>query len=162
MKKPQLYIKNDKGRYEPYVEEKKEDYNTLYTKRGNKYEPFALRFNDDYLTDGVYVVRRHFRGSARSLANAEHLSDVFCLEQVSKNYRITTDQMASLEDYTDFCIEQLRKSQAKAAANNFGMSEWDKVQNIIGNVFNFSTILKEKIEKEKSIVRDTKDDTPQF
>lgn len=63
MKKPQLYVKNEKGRYEPYVEEKKDDGGTLYIKRGNKYEPFALRFNDDYLTDGVYVVRRHFRST---------------------------------------------------------------------------------------------------
>lgn len=161
MKKPQLYIKNEKGRYEPYVEEKKDDMGTLYIKRGNKYEPFALRFNDDYLCDGVYVVRRHFRGSARSIASAEYLSDVFCLEQTSRNYRITTDQMASLEDYADFCMDQLRKAQAKIGGN-FGMSEYDKAMNIIGSVFKFSNILKEKIEKEKSIVRDTKDDIPQF
>lgn len=162
MKKPQLYIKNEKGRYEPYVEEKKDDSGTLYIKRGNKYEPFALRLNDDYLCDGVFVVRRHHSGSARSIASAEYLSDVFCLEQASKNYRITIDQMASLEDYADFCMDQLRKAQAKIGGGNFGISEQDKVMNIIGSVFKFSNILKEKIENEKTIVRDTKDDTPQF
>ena len=162
MKKPQLYVKNAKGRYEPYVEEKRTDENTIYIKRNNRFEPVSLRLNDDCIGEGVYVVRRRINGASYSMAHCDYISDVFCLEKVSNNYRITTEQVASLEDYAEFCIQELQKFEKRRAEEHIGTSPYERVQNIVGNVFKFSNILKEKIDREKSNKRDGADATPPF
>lgn len=43
MKKQQLYIKNDKGRYVPYEPPKVNVSETLFLKVGNKYVPYGRR-----------------------------------------------------------------------------------------------------------------------
>lgn len=68
-KKPQLYIKNEKGRYEPYKEPEIVDRN-VYKKVGNKYEPIGIRFGDNYLNDGLWLVKS--KESSREIASIEH------------------------------------------------------------------------------------------
>ena len=51
-KKLQLYIKNEKGRYEPYKEPEERDSN-VYKKVGNRYEPI----DDNWLNDGLWLVK---------------------------------------------------------------------------------------------------------
>ncbi|MBQ4009141.1 MAG: hypothetical protein II604_00385 [Bacteroidales bacterium] len=156
-KKPQLYIKNEKGRYVPYTPPKPEISDTLYRKIGKKYYPAALSFGDhfDSLSDGIYVIREDGRGHLRSLANAEYIQEVFVIDKVSGNYRITAEQYASLEDYEEFAYRELQKFKNDRAS--IGISECEKIQCIIGSVFKFSAILKEKMEKEKTHRRNPSD-----
>ena len=162
-KKPQLYIKNEKGRYEPYTPPKPQLSDTLYRKIGNKYYPASLSFGEhyDHLSDGVYVVREDGRGHLRSLANAEYIQEVFVIDKVSGNYRITTEQYASLEDYEEFAYQELLKFERERAS--IGISKCERIQCVVGSVFKFSAILKERMEKEHTQKRSPLDsEKPSF
>ena len=62
MNAPKLYVKNEKGRYEPYQEPVPPFDNVLYRKvvRGKKvmYEPQSMRIVN-CLDEGVWVVTKH-------------------------------------------------------------------------------------------------------
>lgn len=161
-KKQQLYIKNDKGRYEPYEPPKVKVSDNLYVKVGRKYVPYGRRLNEDYLTDGVYVVRCDKQCGMRSIAAVGHLEECYRIDKVSNNYRITTEQLASLEDYSDFALEELRKHKSGRCENGYGISTAEEVACIIGSVFKFSDILKKRIEEEKTEKRSHIDTEPKF
>lgn len=153
MKKQQLYIKNEKGRYEPYEPKELGDGN-VYRKVGNKYVPFGVIMHDkDWLQGGVFVVRSDKEHGMRSYAESEYLQECFRIEKVSNNYRITAEQLASLEDYVDFCYTELRKFENERHSKGIGISYEEKIQVVVGSVFKFSDILKERIAKEQTHVR---------
>lgn len=60
MHRPVLYTKNAKGRYEVYKEPKAEDPN-VYKRVGNKYVPIGIKTEDNWLTDGLWLVRHKGR-----------------------------------------------------------------------------------------------------
>lgn len=157
-KKQQLYIKNEKGRYEPYKPKEIGDKN-VYRKIGNKYVPFAVVTKDeDWFQGGVFVVRSDKRYGTRSIADSEYLQECFRVDRIGNNYRILADQLASLEDYADFCAEELRKYKLERIDEyGYGMSTQEEIMCVVGSVFKFSDILKEKIEKEKTQKRDGSD-----
>lgn len=157
-KRQQLYIKNDKGRYVPY-EPKALGEKNVYRKIGNKYVPFAVvTKEEDWFQGGVFVVRSDKKYGTRSIADSEYLQEVFHIDKIGNNYRILADQLASLEDYADFCAEELRKYKLERIdEHGYGMSTQEEIMCVVGSVFKFSDILKEKIEKEKSQVRQSGD-----
>lgn len=156
--KKQLYIKNEKGRYEPYKPKELGDKN-VYKKVGNKYIPFAVCLNrdEDWLQSGVFVVRSDKEHGMRSWADSEYLQECFHIDKVSDNYRITAEQLASLQDYTDYCYNELKKFENERREKGVGISYEEKMQVVVGSVFKFSAILKEKIEKEKTHKRNPSD-----
>lgn len=151
MKKQQLYIKNEKGRYEPYKPKELGDKN-VYKKVGNKYIPFAVCLNrdEDWLQSGVFVVRSDKEHGMRSWADSEYLQECFRIDKISNNYRITTEQLACLEDYADYCLQELRKHEKMRNEGGYGMSPMERVECIVGSVFKYSGILRDKIDKELS------------
>lgn len=161
-KKQQLYIKNNKGRYEPYEPPKVNVADTLFLKVGNRYIPYGTKLNTDYLTDGVYVVRSDKQGGMRSFASVGYLEECYRIDKVSRNHRITTEQLASLEDYSDFALEELRKLKIERLDRSYGLSTAEEVACIIGSVFKFSDILKKRIEEEKTEKRAYIDTEPKF
>ncbi|MBQ5478141.1 MAG: hypothetical protein IIT64_10130 [Bacteroidaceae bacterium] len=161
-KKQQLYIKNSKGRYEPYEPPKVNVSDNLYVKVGRKYVPYGRRLNEDYLTDGVYVVRCDKQCGMRSIAAVGHLEECYRIDKVSNNYRITTEQLASLEDYFEFALGELRKLKSERNGSGYGLSTAEEVACVIGSVFKFSEILKKRIEEEKTEKRANIDTEPTF
>lgn len=161
-KKQQLYIKNSKGRYEPYEPPKVNVADTLFLKVGNRYIPYGKKLDMDYLTDGVYVVRCDKQCGMRSISSVGYLEECYRIDKVSNNYRITTEQMASLEDYADYACEELRKFRADRCTGGYGLSTADEVACVIGSVFKFSDILKKRIEGEKTEKRSHIDTEPKF
>lgn len=155
-KKPQLYIKNEKGRYEPYKPDDA-DFGTCYRKVGKKYVPFATVYHEDWLNDGVFVVRADTRGKLMSMSDATYLQDCFLVEKVGRNYRITADQLASLQDYADFCYKELEKYKKERNESGWGISYFEQVQAVVGAVFKFSDILRKRMEEEKTQQRSVED-----
>lgn len=161
-KKQQLYIKNEKGRYEPYEPPKVNVSDNLYVKVGRKYVPYGRRLNENYLTDGVYVVRCDKQCGMRSISSVGYLEECYRIDKVSNNYRITTEQMASLEDYSDYVWKELQKLRSEKHTNGYGLSTADEIACIVGSVFKFSEILKKRIEEEKTEKRAHIDTEPKF
>lgn len=162
-KKQQLYIKNEKGRYEPYKPKEIGDKN-VYRKIGNKYVPFAVCLNrdEDWLQSGVFVVRSDKEHGMRSWADSEYLQECFHIDKVSDNYRITAEQLASLQDYTDYCYNELKKFENERREKGIGISYEEKMQVVVGSVFKFSAILKERMEKEHTQKRSPLDSERPF
>lgn len=157
-KKPQLYIKNEKGRYEPYKPKEIGDKN-VYRKIGNKYVPFAVVTKDeDWFQGGVFVVRSDKHYSHRSIADSEYLQECFRIDKIGNNYRILADQLASLQDYRDFASKELQKFRNERYSDGYGLSTEEEICCVVGSVFKFSQILKENIEKEKTQKRSPSDD----
>jgi hypothetical protein len=161
-KKQQLYIKNNKGRYEPYEPPKLNVSDNLYLRVGKRYVPYARRINEDYLTDGVYVVRCHKRGGLRSIAEVGYLEECYRIDKMSNNYRITTEQMASLQDYSEFAYMKLIELRTERKESGYGLSTAEEIDCVIGSVFKFSDILKKRIEEEKTEKRAHIDTEPTF
>lgn len=162
MKKQQLYIKNEKGRYKPYEPPKVNVSETLFLKVGKKYVPYGRRLDEDYLTDGVYVVRSDKSGGMRGFSTEGYLEECYRIDKVSKNHRITTEQLASLEDYSDFASNELQKFRMERHTEGYGLSTVEEVACVIGSVFKFSEMLKERIKEDGTEVRQPNDMTPRF
>lgn len=93
MKKPQLYVKNERGRYEPYELPKPDISSTAYRKINGKYEPVGLFYSRDMLTEGVWVVH-HKHG----YCNGEYLKNKFLLEKVSNLQYPTIAELGGMEN----------------------------------------------------------------
>lgn len=94
MKQPQLYIKNDKGRYVPYVEPQQERDNKLYRKEGNRYVPCSMLMTDD-LPEGVWVVTKHPGG--RSITNGKYLYERYGCYKASDIQDVPLATLGGLE-----------------------------------------------------------------
>lgn len=68
MKKQQLYIKNDKGRYEPYKEPLREDVNVYVKDNNGKYRAIGL-YGRDWIGEGLWLVT-----DASKIAAAEDIN----------------------------------------------------------------------------------------
>lgn len=104
MKQPQLYIKNEKGRYEPYKLPEPDVSDTAYRKINGKYEPVGLFHRHDYLSEGVWVVT-----SDRTFCNGKYLKDKYRIDKVSDLQYPTIAAMGGIES----AIEQAWREHDK-------------------------------------------------
>lgn len=132
--KPQLYIKNDKGRYEPYKEPAVVDH-SVYRKFGNKYEPMGMIVNEDYLTEGVWVVYNN------GYCNGKYLRNRYEIEKASElQYpKIPLATLGGLQKAIDTAIEELYPWKQERYKTT-GVSEYDCYQFVATRVIE---ILKE-------------------
>ena len=128
MKLPKLYIKNDKGRYEPYTIPEHDIDNTMYRRINGKYVPVSM-FASDHLTDGVWVVTS--RPSVRSLTNGTYLRESFKLDKVADLERFPMTKIASMKQCVDHILWNERFSID-------GKSAHDIVSEIVGMVYKYN------------------------
>ncbi len=133
----QLYIKDEKGRYEPYVPEKLEEDNKLYRKINGKYIPYDMQLRYDTLSEGVWVVTRE--KSSIGISNAKYLRELFRLEKCSDLDYAPISKLGGLEKCALHVVEEMRLMNTSCMTNH------DFVRAIIGKVFEyFETKNKEK------------------
>lgn len=108
MNKPQLYIKNDKGRYEPYKLPEPDISDTVYRKINGKYEPVGIFCHRDYLTEGVWVVY-HKHG----YCNGKYLKNKFTLEKVSDLHFPTIADMGGMESAIEQAWRELESYKSE-------------------------------------------------
>ena len=128
MKLPKLYIKNDKGRYEPYTIPEHDIDNTMYRRINGKYVPVSM-FASDNLTDGVWVVTS--RPSVRSLTNGTYLRESFKLDKVADLQRFPMTKIASMKQCVDHILYNERFSID-------GKSVHDIVAEVVGMVYKYN------------------------
>ena len=136
MKKPQLYIKNDKGRYEPYTLPEPEVDNKLYRKINGKYYPWEMDLRNDHLSEGVWVIVRH--KSCTSFTSGKYLREQFMLEKASDIKEVSLAELGSLEKLTREVLDALPSDYRNRTTN-------DLVHLIVGKVYELGKI-KEKCE----------------
>ena len=99
MEKKQLYIKNEKGRYEPYREPEPPYDNCLYRKVGKKYEPTSMCVTRD-LEEGVWVVTKHVYG--KSVSSGMYLRDCFMCQKASDIQEVSLAELGGLDKLADW------------------------------------------------------------
>ena len=104
MKKPQLYIKNEKGRYEPYVEPVADDSNVLYRREGKKYVAHSMTIPMDVLNEGIWVVTKN-RHSIR-YATADYLRKVFKCERVSDLKDVSVAELGGMDKLAGYLFDR--------------------------------------------------------
>jgi hypothetical protein len=138
--KQQLYIKNDKGRFEPYKEPTVVD-NSVYRKFGNKYEPMGRIVNEDYLTEGVWVVYNN------GYTNGKYLRNRYELEKASdlQYPEMPLATLGGLQKAIDTAIHELY-SWKQERYKTTGVSEYDCYEFVVMRVME---ILKENSNGNK-------------
>ena len=103
MEKPKLYVKNEKGRYEPYREPEPPYNNVLYrkVKRGNKilYEPQSM-CSDKGLEEGVWVVVKNTYG--KSYTSGKYLNDCFMCLKASDIQDVSLAKLGGMEKLANY------------------------------------------------------------
>lgn len=127
--KQQLYIKNEKGRYEPYKPEEPEEDNKLYRKINGKYYPFEMEFRHDTLSEGVWVVTRD--KSCTGIHNGKYLREQFMIEKCSELDYTPISKLGGLEKCASHVIREMMLMNATAMTNH------DFVRAVIGKVFEY-------------------------
>lgn len=135
MSKPQLYIKNEKGRYEPYKLPEPDVSETAYKKINGKYEPIGRFYSRDFLTEGVWVVY-----CDNAYCNGKYLKDKFRLEKVSDLQYPSIAELGGLEAAIHQAWEELLPYK-KNALSTTGYSEYDGYHFMVKRTLE---ILKEK------------------
>jgi hypothetical protein len=135
MSKPQLYIKNEKGRYEPYKLPEPDVSETAYKKINGKYEPIGRFYDRDFLTEGVWVVY-----CDNAYCNGKYLKDKFRLEKVSDLQYPSIAELGGLEAAIHQAFEELLPYKNNALRTT-GYSEYDGYRFMVKRTLE---ILKEK------------------
>lgn len=126
MSKPQLYIKNEKGRYEPYNLPEPEVDNKLYRKINGKYYPWEMDLKNDHLPEGVWVITRH--KSCTSWTSGSYLREQFKLDKASDIKEVSLDELGSLEKLTSEVLDALPSDYRNRTTN-------DLVHLIVGKIY---------------------------
>lgn len=133
MEKPNLYIKNSKGKYEPYQEPEPPYDNALYrkVKRGSKvsYEPVSMLQTND-LTEGVWVVTKHIYG--KSLSSGMYLRDCFMCQKASDIQDVSLAKLGGMDKLADHLMHRWDELPKNA-------SVYDLCRAIVGLLFQYES-----------------------
>lgn len=139
-KKPKLYIKNEKGRYEEYKPVLKTDYSDmLFRKVGNKYIPCERVCFHDTLSEGVWVVLSNLSYCSKQIASGDYLKELFQIHKVSGIEEPTIAQLGGLEKCYDYVSREWNKYyQDYMLGHEWKPSNHDAIHFIIGKVFEYN------------------------
>ena len=115
--KPQLYIKNDKGRYEPYNLPEPDVSDTVYRKINGRYEPIGIWEKHNWLQEGVWVVT-----SDHAYCNGKYIKDRFRFDKVSNLQYPTIAEIGGIRQATQQAINDLSLFVKKRTEEGFGTS----------------------------------------
>lgn len=127
--KPQLYIKNDKGKFKPYVPPELEVDNKLYRKINGKYYPWEMDLKNDHLPEGVWVITR--QKSCTSMTSGKYLREQFRLDKASDIKEVSLAELGSLEKLTKEVLESLPNDYRNRTTS-------DLAHLIVGKVYELS------------------------
>lgn len=124
--KKQLYIKNSKGRYEPYRPPEVEVDHKLYRKINGRYYAWEMDLSNEHLPEGIWVITRH--KSCTSFTSGSYLREQFRLDKASDIKEVDLATLGGLEKITRRVLEELPNDYRSMTTN-------DLVHIIVGKVF---------------------------
>lgn len=91
-----------------------EDHN-IYKKVGRKYIPFGVKVGEDYLTDGIWLVR-HKRHSTEK-TRVDYLVDCYNIIKVGNLVKLDLPRLCAMEEYADVVVKTLLANYSKPISN---------------------------------------------
>ena len=132
MKKPKLYTKNEKGRYEEYQIPDMEIYETLFRRINGKYVPISVNCTND-LPEGVWVVTRG--RSSREVISGKYLQELMRLDKVAD-----LKEMPCLAELGDW--QKCAKYVLEEIGDISTMTINEIIYAVVGKVFEYSNARK--------------------
>lgn len=128
----QLYVKNEKGRYVPYIEPEPPFDNVLYRKvkhgRKTMYVPQSM-CSDRGLDEGVWVVTKHCYG--KSYISGKYLYDSFLCLKASDIQEMPLSKLGGMDKLANY----LSHNWDKLPKNK---SQYELCQAIVGLLFEYT------------------------
>ena len=128
MKKPKLYTKNEKGRYEEYQIPDMDISETLFRRINGKYVPISVNCTND-LPEGVWVVTRG--RSSREIISGKYLEELMRLDKVADLKEMPC--LAELGDWqkcAKYVLEEIRDIST--------MTMYEIIYAVVGKVYEYS------------------------
>ena len=128
MKKPKLYTKNEKGRYEEYQIPDLDVSDTLFRRINGKYVPVSVNCTND-LPEGVWIVTSG--RSSREVISGKYLKELMRLDKVSDLKEMPSlAELGSWRKCANYVLNEI--------GDIFAMSKIEIVNAIVGKVFEYS------------------------
>ena len=126
---PKLYVKNDKGGYEPFhLDNDVSD--TVFMRRNGKYLAIGRRNEDASLSEGAWIV--YGRPSCRSIINDTYAHELFNRYKVADLPDIPLIECASLSKLTDEICHNLQQQSDNHLLN---MSVHELITAVVGELY---------------------------
>lgn len=120
----------------------------VYIKRGTRYTPFGLRYNERYLPDGIWYV--HHREHSYGHTNVDHyLSGLFKVGEDPKT--IDIPKLCSMQTYVDYVLHH-PEMQKLMDSSQFSFMEL--VSKIVALVVNLNDEIHERAHDNQRPKRD--------
>lgn len=102
----------------------------VYKKVGRKYVPIGYRIEDNYLTDGLWIVR-HKPGSTQMI-NCGYLAQIYGMCKVGENATADLTKLADMEEYADVVSKVMFENENKSVTRQ------DLARLIVKALFDFN------------------------
>lgn len=83
----------------------------VYRKVGRKYEPIGMRVGDEWLGDGVWIVRHKQHSTSRT--RADYLADCYGLIKAGDIAKLDLPKLGAMEDYAEVVAKTLGECMDK-------------------------------------------------
>lgn len=113
--------------------------NNVYVKRGNKYVPFGVRYDERYLPDGIWYVH-HDEHSSRCTNVDHYLSGLFKVGDDPKGF-IDIPKLCKMDTYVDYVLksQEFRDMLKQGYYSYIGL-----VSKVVALVVNLNETIKDK------------------
>jgi len=110
--------------------------NNVYYKKGRKYVPFGLRYNENYLPDGIWYVR-HFDHSYGHTNVDHYLSGMYKVGELPEY--VDVPKLCSMHSYVDYILQS---PEFKEMLDGSYYSWQEMIAKIVALVFKLNEVLK--------------------
>ena len=83
----------------------------VYKKVGRKYVPIGYRIEDNYLPDGLWLVRH--KPHSTQMTNAGYLAQIYGMCKVGENATADLTKLADMEEYADVVSKVIFENENK-------------------------------------------------
>ena len=115
--------------------------NNVYFKRGRKYIPFGVRYDERYLPDGIWLVQHNEHSTTHTNVDS-YLSGIYKLAD-NPQY-VDVPKLCSVAKYADYILDN---PEIKEMMNQ-GYTFYDLVHKIVALVVKLNDTIKEEVKKD--------------
>ena len=105
----------------------------VYKKVGRKYVPIGMKLDDNWLNDGIWVVRH--RDGGKSITRGDYLADSYGLVKVGELAKVDLPILGGLEEYAEVVAGTMSNIKSQ-------MTTFDVAHRIVKDLFDYNEKLK--------------------
>lgn len=107
----------------------------VYKKMGRRYVPIGIWAKNDWLCDGIWIVRH--RKGCTSTTRGDYLADCYGVIKAGEIARIDFPKLGAMEDYSEIAAKII-------ADNEIGHTPYETARKVVKALFDYNDKLKEK------------------